>query len=375
MNFKAGKSIKHQSYNYFMPNDINKPWVIDDMEIISLLSKADRQLGRLDTYSEYVNVDLFISMHIAKEASQSSRIEGTQTNMEEVFYDEDEFTGEEHDDWQEIQNYITAMRSAVASLEELPFSSRLIRKTHQTLMQGVRGEHKSPGEFRKSQNWIGGASIADAIFVPPIHNEISHLMSDLEKFAHSEDFHIPDLIKIAIIHYQFETIHPFLDGNGRVGRLIITLYLVNAGILKQPILYLSDFLEKHRKLYYENLMLARQDDNIGQWIKFFLVGVQETAKQGVETFESIKELEKDITKRISTLGTRAHKAQLLVNALYNRPVTNAERTAAILDQSLVTSYKMLEDFERLGILSEVTGLVRGKTYVFREYLRLFDNRS
>lgn len=372
--FESGLNIKYQNYKYFVPSVVNRQWHVSDMEIVSLLSKADRQLGRLDMYSEYVNVDLFISMHIAKEAAQSSKIEGTRTNMEEVFYDESEFTGEEHDDWQEIQNYIKAMRSAIDSLDKLPLSSRLIRHTHEVLMQGFRGERKTPGEFRQSQNWIGGASIADAVFVPPLHTEVNRLMSDLEKFANDDSLHIPDLIKIAIIHYQFETIHPFLYGNGRVGRLLITLYLVSKGIIKQPILYLSDFLEQHRKIYYDNLMKARLDNNIAQWIKFFLVGIEQTAKKGVTTFESIKALETDVNNRISTLGSREHKARLVINALYSRPVIDAYRAAAILEQSQVTAYKMIEDLVKLDILEEITGGKRSKTYVFREYLRLFDTR-
>ncbi|RZK64284.1 MAG: Fic family protein, partial [Pedobacter sp.] len=225
---------------------INKEWQLNNMEIIQLLSIADRQLGRLDMYSEYVNIDLFIRMHIAKEATQSSKIEGTQTNMEEAFLSKEEVTQEKRDDWEEVQNYISAMNEAVILLHSLPFSSRLIKETHKILLTGVRGKHKLPGEYRTSQNWIGGATLNDATFIPPIHSNIPELMSDLEKFANDEFNPLPDLIKIAIIHYQFETIHPFLDGNGRVGRLLITLYLVARGILKQPILYLSDFFERNR---------------------------------------------------------------------------------------------------------------------------------
>ena len=211
--FVSGKYVNQGYYKSFQPNAINKEWILNNMNVIQLLSKADRQLGRLDMYSEYVNIDLFIRMHIAKEATQSSKIEGTQTNIEEAFLNKEEIAYEKRDDWEEVQNYISAMNEAVKLLHRLPFSSRLIKQTHKILLQGVRGEHKLPGEYRSSQNWIGGASINDAVFIPPVHNSINELISDLEFFANNEIDSLPDLIKIAIIHYQFETIHTFLDGN------------------------------------------------------------------------------------------------------------------------------------------------------------------
>jgi Fic family protein len=193
------------------------------MELIQLLGRADRELGRLNMYSEYIpNIDLFISMHVLKEATQSSKIEGTQTNMAEALLNREDVAPENRDDWEEVQNYVAAMKEAIANLEKLPFSSRLIRETHGTLLQGVQGKNKQPGEFRQSQNWIGGATIDDAIFVPPTHNSIGDLMSDMERFVHNDTQYFPELLKIALVHYQFETIHPFLDGNGRVGRLLIT---------------------------------------------------------------------------------------------------------------------------------------------------------
>ncbi|HEX9599927.1 MAG TPA: Fic/DOC family N-terminal domain-containing protein, partial [Mariniflexile sp.] len=230
--FESGKKINQGYYKSFEPNLINKDWEITDMHIFALLSKADRHLGRLDMYSEYVNLDLYVSTHIAKEATQSSKIEGTQTNIEDVFLSKEDVAYEKREDWEEVQNYIVAMNEAVKMLHTLPFSSRLIKQTHKILLQGVRGGHKLPGVYRTSQNWIGGASINDAVFIPPNYNSINDLMSDIEKFANDELNQLPDLLKIAIIHYQFETIHPFLDGNGRVGRLLITLYLVSKGILK-----------------------------------------------------------------------------------------------------------------------------------------------
>lgn len=373
--FESGKNINQGYYKSFEPNLINKDWEITDMQIFALLSKADRHLGRLDMYSEYVNLDLYVSMHIAKEATQSSKIEGTQTNIEDAFLSKEDVAYEKRDDWEEVQNYIVAMNEAVKMLHTLPFSSRLIKQTHKILLQGVRGEHKLPGVYRTSQNWIGGASINDAVFIPPNHNSINDLMSDIEKFANDELNQLPDLLKIAIIHYQFETIHPFLDGNGRVGRLLITLYLVSKGILKQPILYLSDFFERNRMLYYDNLMRVRTHNDISQWLKFFLTGIIETAQKGVKTFDGILQLQKIIDEKIKTLKGRSTDAKLLVDYLYTKPIVNATTVAKVIDKSPASAYKLLRDLEALKIIEEVTGAERSRLYMFRDYLNLFTNKN
>lgn len=370
--FKAGKYIKQGSYKSFQPEKINRQWFVDNMELLTLLSQADRQLGRLDMYSEYIpNIDMFISMHVLKEATQSSKIEGTETNIEEALLEKEDILAEKRDDWEEVQNYIAALNSAISSLEKLPFSSRLIKQTHEILLQGVRGKHKLPGEFRTSQNWIGGASISDAIFIPPIQTSINEFMSDLENFAHNDDFFFPDLLKIALIHYQFETIHPFLDGNGRVGRLMITLYLVEKGILKKPILYLSDFFERNRNLYYDNLTRVREKDDILQWFKFFLVGIIETSKKGISTFDSILKLQKEVDSKIQKLGSRANNAKVLMNYLYQHPMVEAQRAKEVTKLSLPSVYKLLEELEKLEIIKEITGSKRGKLYLFRDYTKLF----
>ena len=371
--FKAGAYQKQSSYRSFEPNHINRSWQITDMEVIQLLSKADRQLGRLDMYSEYVNIDLFIRMHIAKEATQSSKIEGTQTNMEEAFLSKEEISQEKRDDWEEVQNYISAMNEAVRLLHKLPFSSRLIKQTHKILLQGVRGNHKLPGEFRTSQNWIGGATLSDAVFIPPVHTSIGDLMSDIEKFANDELNPLPDLLKIAIIHYQFETIHPFLDGNGRVGRLLITLYLVSRGILKQPILYLSDFFEQNRMLYYDNLTRVRTHNDINQWLKFFLTGVIETAKKGVTTFNGIMQLQKILDTKIKSLGSRSGDARKVIDYLYTQPIIEVDKVEELIQKSNVTAYKLLANLEELDILKEISGAQRNKLYIFKDYLDLFNN--
>lgn len=370
--FKSGNYINQGHYKSFQPENINKEWLLEDMELIQLLSKADRQLGRLDMYSEHIpDIDLFISMHVLKEATQSSKIEGTQTNIEEALLDEKDVSHEKKDDWEEVQNYIQAMHQAIEMLQKLPFSSRLIKETHRALLQGVRGTHKLPGVFRTSQNWIGGASINDATFVPPVHTTINPLMSDLEKFAHNEEVYFPDLLKIAIIHYQFETIHPFLDGNGRVGRLLITLYLVDKDILKRPILYLSDFFERNKNLYYANLMKARTDNNITQWLKFFLVGVIETAKKGVETFDAILKLKQNTELTIQTLGSRANNAQKIIQYLFKHPMIDVDKIIKVTEVSKRTAYNLIADLEELEILKEITGAKRDKLYVFDSYLKLF----
>lgn len=370
--YKSGQYISQGYYKSFQPTLINKQLHVDNMEVLQLLSQADRELGRLDMYSKYIpNIDLFISMHVLKEATQSSRIEGTQTNMEEALLEKEDIPLDKRDDWEEVQNYTKAMEWAINELEKLPFSTRLIRGTHKVLLQGVRGERKQPGEFRNSQNWIGGATINDAIFIPPVHTAVPELMSDIEKFLYNEEIYIPELLKIGLVHYQFETVHPFLDGNGRVGRLLIPLYLVSKGILKKPILYLSDFFEKNRKLYYENLMLVRNNNNLSQWFKFFLVGIIETAKNGITTFDNILQLQKTVESSIQELGSRAVKAKKVVDYLYNRPMINAEKISEIVGISMPSAYKLIVDLEKIDILKEVTGGQRGRVYVFDNYLRLF----
>lgn len=372
-NFISGKKINQGYHKSFQPNLINKDWIIDDMSVLNLLSKADRQLGRLDTFSQYVNIELFISMHIVKEATQSAKIEGTQTNIEEAFLQKEDLALDKRDDWEEVHNYIQAMKTAVRDLENLPISSRLIKKTHKTLISGVRGEHKLPGEYRKSQNWIGGATINDATFVPPVHTSVDELMSDLEKFANDDFNDLPDLLKIAIIHYQFETIHPFLDGNGRIGRLLIPIYLVSKGILKQPILYLSDFFEKHRSLYYDNLMRVRTHNDLTQWFKFFLTGVIETAKIGVETFDGILKLQKDLEDKLLSHKGNTDDARKIIASLYENPITDAQKVEKIIEKSYGSAYKQIALLEKLEIIKEITGGQRGKVYAFDAYIKLFKN--
>jgi Fic family protein len=370
--FQAGHTVQQGHYKSFQSNPINRAWVLDNMALIQLLGQADRELGRLDMYSDYIpNIDLVIHMHVLKESTQSSKIEGTQTNMEEALLEREDVALDKRDDWEEVQNYVAAMNEAITKLRTLPFSARLMRATHKTLMQSVRGKHKQPGQFRHSQNWIGGATLNDAVFVPPVHTSIAELIGDIEQFVHNDAQYFPELLKIALVHYQFETIHPFLDGNGRVGRLLITLYLVSKGILKQPVLYLSDFFERNRTHYYDNLMRVREKNDLLQWFKFFLVGVIETAKKSIATFDNILKLQKQVDIQIQTLGSRTANAQKVINYLYQRPMIDAAKVGEVAEISPASAYKLIADLERFGILKEITGGKRGKMYVFTAYLQLF----
>ncbi|MBS4049790.1 MAG: Fic family protein [Methylomonas sp.] len=370
--FQAGQLVQQTHYKSFQPNTINRAWLLDNMSLIQLLGQADRELGRLDMYSDYIpNIDLFIRMHVLKESTQSSKIEGTQTNMEEALLEQEDVALDKRDDWEEVQNYVKAMNEAIENLQKLPFSARLIRETHKTLMQSVRGKHKQPGEFRLSQNWIGGATLNDAVFVPPIHTSIPGLIGDIEEFVHNNNQYFPELLKIALVHYQFETIHPFLDGNGRVGRLLITLYLVSKGILKKPVLYLSDFFERNRSLYYDNLMRVREKNDLPQWFKFFLVGVIETAQNSITAFDNILKLQKHVDSQVQTLGSRAANAQKVIHYLYQRPMIDASKVSEVAGISAASAYKLITDLEQFGILKEITGGKRGKMYLFNDYLELF----
>ena len=371
-NFKSGKNINQGRYKSFQPTKINKKWRVENEKILELLTEANRELGRLDVYSNHIpSVNLFISMHVLKEASQSTKIEGTKTNIEEALLNKKDINEEKRDDWDEVQNYIVALNSAIKRLKEIPFSSQLIKETHKILLRGVRGKHKFPGEFRTSQNWIGGARIDDAFFIPPSAATIDEYMSDLEQFAHNEKDHLSDLLKIALIHYQFETIHPFLDGNGRIGRLMITLYLVEKGILKKPTLYLSDFFERNRTLYYENLTRVREKHDIIQWCKFFLVGIIETAQNSSDSFYRILLLQKEVDRKLATLKVRNNSAEMLIHRLYEHPVIDAQTAKKITGLSLPSVYKLLATFENIGILEEMTGAKRGRIYIFRDYVDLF----
>lgn len=371
--FKSGRWVQQPTgYRSFLPETINHSFTWADAELNVLLEKATLRLGELNSFSQFVpDIGMFIRMHVVKEATVSSRIEGTQTNIEEALLKVTDIAPERRDDWQEVNNYVMALNGALDRLDELPLSSRLLRETHRMLLDGVRGEHKLPGEFRTSQNWIGGASLSDAVFVPPHHGDIGHLMGDLENFLHNETIAVPHLIRIGIAHYQFETIHPFLDGNGRIGRLMIMLYLVDNNVLKEPILYLSDFFDRNRSLYYDNLMVVRQKHNLTQWLRFFLVGVAQTAEKAIGSLNAIMQLKQNCEKQILTLGRKAPIARHLLDYLFGQPVLNAADVAEATGLSGVAAYRLIGDFQRLGILQEATGFKRNRLFLFQAYLDVF----
>lgn len=371
-NFKAGTHRKGTGYRYFSPEFINHTFSWNDAQLNELLEKASLKIGALNAYARFVpDVDMFIRLHVVKEAVVSSQIEGTQTQLEEALQEEEDIVPENRNDWKEVNNYVEALNSAIASLNSLPLSNRLLRQTHKILLQGARGERKNPGEFRTSQNWIGGATLTDAVFIPPSHNEVPELMSDLEKFLHNTEIHVPHLIKVAIAHYQFETIHPFLDGNGRLGRLLISLYLVDNEVLEKPLLYLSDFFNKNRLIYFDKLTLVRTQNDLRQWLIFFLVAIIETTQKATTTLQSIAKLRETSEAKIIELGKRAPNGKKLLDHLYSNPLIKTNDVEKLLEVSAKSAGRMIREFEKMEILKEITGYQRNRTYAFKNYLDLF----
>ena len=371
-NFTAGVYRRQREYQSFSPSFINCPFTWENRQIDHLVEQAANLLGELNAYAEIVpDVGFSIPMSIAKEAVDSNLIEGTKTEIDEIVLPQTEIPVIRQDDWQEVQNYIEAMNFAIAELPRIPLSMRLLKDVHEILMSGVRGRYKAPGEIRRSQNWIGGSSIADALFVPPSPEELPDLLSDLEKFWHNSSLQLPFLIKIAITHYQFETIHPFLDGNGRCGRLLIVLQLIDAQLLNKPVLYASTFFEKNKVSYYNSLTRVRTVNDLEQWIVFFLLGIVETAQHGLKTFKAIIVLRQEYDAKIFTLGSRAKNAQKLLQHMYATPIVNARLVEKELDISFSSANRLLKSLAELGVLKETTGFSRNRLFILEKYLNLF----
>lgn len=385
MKYIAGKkiraiSIHGEAYFAFLPESINKEFHWEDKKIDTLLESARGWLGELNAYSKLIpNVDFFIQSHVAKEAEQSSRIEGTKTTLEELYIEKEEFDDPEKvNDQEEVKNYIKALNESIETInnpEEIPLSMRLVSGAHKTLLSGVRGYKRHPGQVRTTQNKIGGSAgtLKDAVFIPPTPETVTGLLDDLEKFWHNRSLEIPDLVKVALSHYQFETIHPFEDGNGRIGRLIIILQLISYNILQKPTLYLSDYFERNRSAYYDALSRVRESGDMEHWIKFFLVGVTETAKKGKETLEKIIDLQKKYEELIEGyLGIKQQKlGKELLKHLFAKPVVTAKDVESLLNVSKPTATALVKKLAEAKIFTERTGYKRNRVYVLHEYLGLF----
>ncbi len=371
--FKSGNYESGYKFKYFIPAKINHNWQWNDAAISKLLEEAAHLLGELNSLAKYTpNINLFIQLHVTKESVISSRIEGTKTKIDEALYKENEIEIERRDDWREVKNYTEALNATLKEMEKLPISTPLLKYSHKILMKGVRGANKLPGEFRKSQNWLGGAAISDAVFIPPAHHLIDDLMSDLEKFIHNDKINVPNLIKIAISHYQFETIHPFLDGNGRIGRLLITLFLIEKKLLTHPVLYISSFFERNRHLYYDKLANVRVSNDLKNWLKYFLTGIIEVSSQSIETLEKIIKLKKKIEKEISGWQKRTKSAEILKNHIFEKPVIRVKDVQTLCGLTPKSAGSLIHKFEEKKYLKEITDFSRNRIFIFKPYIDLFD---
>ena len=371
--YKSGQYVKMEDYKAFVPSKINYNWGWDDTKLDKLLAEANRQIGELNAYSLLIpNVDLYIKMHVKIEANKSSRIEGTRTTVEEDLLDVTDINPEKRDDWEEVQNYVKAINYGVKRIKDgFPVCTRLIRELHKILMQGVRGEYKTPGEFRTSQNWIGGSRPSNAVYVPPPHTEIAECLTDLEKFINNEEIDTPDLIKIAILHYQFESIHPFLDGNGRIGRLLIPLYIQSKGMLDKSCLYISDYIERNKDTYYDMLTRVRIYNDMIAWIKFFLEAIIETSETAKEKFRNVVELTMEMDKVIMDLPVKPENAKKVLDVLYDEPIVSRKKILELIDIKPTTLNVCINALKEKNIIIETTGYSRNQVFAFQKYIDLF----
>lgn len=369
--YKTNFYKKEYEYKSYSPNLINKQFEWDN-KIYDLLIKSERQLARLNAYSTLIpDIDFFILMHVRKEAETSSRIEGTQTEIKEVLLPKTEIKPEKRNDWIEVQNYILAIDSAIEKLKNLPLCMRLLNETHKILLSRVRGGKRQPGKIRNGPNWIGGSDLQNASFIPPNHLEVPELLNDIENFWHNKKINVPELLRIAITHYQFETIHPYFDGNGRIGRLLITLQLIDYKILDKPTLYISDFFEKNKGLYYDNLTIVRQTNNIEQWVKFFLSGVITTAEKGSGKFKKIIELRKIYDEKVRSFGSRAERGGKLLLLMFSRPIIGVNTVAKELGISYNTAKRLMKLFLDSNMVRVLRGNFKTRYYSLWQYLELF----
>lgn len=377
MSQRAGHYVKQlEGYRSFVPERLppKNPPLSFDMELIGLLSKADLSLGRLDGITRTLpNPELFVSMYVKKEALLSSQIEGTQASLIEVLETEERQTS----DAREVTNYVNALNYGLHRLKDdgFPLSLRLIREIHAKLLASGRGSNLTPGEFRNSQNWIGGigSTLANAIYIPPTVSDMHTAMGDLELYFHTDDG-MPPLVKIALIHAQFETIHPFLDGNGRMGRLLITFWLCQQDILSRPLLYLSYYFKRNRAEYYDRLMAVRHHGKWEDWIKFFLRGIIEISNESSESAHSIDSLREELSSRVNALDAHtAVNARRLLDQLFITPQVTRASVASTLDITAPTAGSLIRRFCDLGILVDGTpDIKRNKRYTFNRYLQILE---
>lgn len=376
MNTRAGEyriNLKGtMEYKSFLPKPLpSNPAIEYDQEMVELLSKANRSVGILQGISSQVpDIDLFVSMYVRKEALLSSQIEGTQATLDDIL--DPNLDDNTNLEVEEVINYIRAASYAKQRVKALPISSRLLREIHEILLAGARGSEKNPGEFRRSQNWIGpqGGSLKDARFVPPNVNDMIDAMSDLEIFINQEDALDP-LIKIGLVHYQFETIHPFLDGNGRIGRLMINLFLMERKVISYETLYISYFLKRNRIEYYDRLMEVRSKGNFEQWIKFFILAVYESAEDAIQTIEKLVKLNEQNTRLVENNVGRAKKTvKLVLKYLEGHPIIDIKKTSAALDLSYNTVSSAVKQLIDLGILVQTVSGQRNRVFAYEEYLQI-----
>lgn len=376
---RSGKyALQPSGYKAFIPAPLPPdPPVEIDSEMQWLLSEADRALGRLDgSIQTLPNPELFVFMYVRKEAVLSSQIEGTQASINDLLKAEAKiFDSEAPNDVDEVLNYVAAMNYGLARLREIPLSIRLIKELHQQLLKGVRGRNLQPGELRRSQNWIGpaGSTLSTAIFIPPPYQEAEEALGELEKFLHASD-ELPPLIKIGLAHAQFETIHPFLDGNGRIGRLLITFFLCQRDILQKPVLYLSHYFKQHRSEYYEKLQRTRVSGDWEGWLKFFLRGVADVGRQATDTAREIVDLrEKHRHIIMNEFGGTAANANKLLEYLYSHPTVSVNSVKEVLQVSFPNANSLVEKFCKNQILFEITGQARNRVFSYSPYINLFAN--
>ena len=357
------------TYQSFKPNPLPPmPEIEMDEEIVKLLVDANKQLVKLDTVSQLIaNADLFISMYVRKEALISSQIEGTQCTLDDVL--DPEVEANANLDVSDVINYVKATQYALKRLESLPLCCRLIREIHEVLMENVRGQDKTPGEFRHSQNWIGPAncSLKDARYIPPNVEDMQNAMSDLEKFI-NENVDYDPLIRVALIHYQFETIHPFLDGNGRIGRLLILLYLMEQGLLAKPVIYISYFLKKNQIEYYDRISEVRRSGNFEQWIRFFLEAVSKAASDSLEAIRQLSALHDANIEKLPKTTRSKDNLRAVFDYIEQYPIIDIKRTAKELDISYNTAATAVKKLVELGILQETTNAARNRVFAYEEYL-------